>query len=66
VREAADPTDAAVRLGEAAEAAGILVAAQRLDRVSAAVALVTIGQAAGVPLADAERIARAALSAGAR
>jgi hypothetical protein len=55
-----DPTDAAVRLGEAAEAA-VLVAAGRLDRVAATVTLTTTAQAAGVALVAAEDVIRAAL-----
>jgi hypothetical protein len=61
ILEAEDPTDATVRLGEAAGAASVLVAAQRLDRVAAAVTLTTTAQAAGIGLTDAERVIRAAL-----
>ncbi len=61
VLDAGDPTDAAVRLGEAAEAAGILVARQQLDRTAAAVALTTTAQAAGIALVCAEDVVRAAL-----
>ncbi len=65
ILEAAEPTDAAVRLGEAAEAAGVLVARQRLDRV-AAVAPTTTAQAARIALVSAEDVVRAALSGGAQ
>ena len=51
---------------EAAEAAGVLVARQRLDRVAAAVALTTTAQAAGIALVSAEDVVRAALSGGAQ
>jgi hypothetical protein len=61
VLEAGDPTNAAVRLGEAAEAAAVLVDSQRLDRVAAAVALTTTAQAAGIALVSAEDVVRAAL-----
>ena len=63
---AADPTDATVRLGEAAEAAAVLIAGRRLDRVAAAVALVTTAQVAGIALISAEDVVRAALWGGVR
>ena len=63
---AADPTDATARLGESAGAAAVLIASGRLERLAVAVVLTTTAQAAGVPLADAEGVVRAALSGGPR
>jgi hypothetical protein len=66
ILEAADSADAEARLAESAEAARVLVAAQRLDQVAATVALTTSAQAVGVALVAAEDVVRAALWGGAR
>ncbi len=65
VLDAGDPAAAAGRLGEAAEAAAVLVADRRLDR-TAAVALSVAAQAAGLGLTAAEAVIHAVLRSGAR